>query len=356
MRGARGLIAAVLAIFAVAQGVNAAENPPPDDRKACEGAAVPAARITACTAVLARPDLAHDAAGDAYFSRAMAERDLAQNEAALADLSAALEADPGLWPAQWAEAELSAEQRSYDQALADVTALLARFPRLGSLFDRRGLLYDWLGRPTLAAADYTRAMELAGRKDRKGLLHLDRALAEEGGAQWEKALADFAVALDEGGDLARTFAGMGRVKFMLGRYADAAADLERSLDRDGSDHYGVLWLYLAELRAKGDAAAVLQRRAAALDQKVWPWPIVKALMDGRDEVPVDPVPTIPPHWSEAARRAGAQCEVAFYMGEAHLARGDAATARRLFTASRAENIQEYIEYRAAGVELARMEH
>lgn len=327
--------------------------PRPNDAQACAGAAAPAERAKACATLLANPAIRPaDAAIDHYF-RGFALKDLGQADAALADFNEALRLDAGLWPTYWVRAEILAARRDYEKAADDLTGLIVRNPQIASLYSMRGGALDNQGQASAAVGDYTRSIELAAPKDPLAEFYMNRAVAFEGAHQLDKSLADFSEAIRRDEHLSLAYAGRGRAEFLTGDFAAASADLTRAADADPANLYSDLWLFLAQSRAGTDAVGELKRRAGKTDLKRWPGPIVQILLGnlGPDQFET---PALPATWPEAARKAGANCEVSFYLGEFNFAKGRRDKAAALFRAAVRTGIQEYIEYRAAAFELDRM--
>ena len=334
---------------AVAQGTPARIT----DSQACGGAAPPAQREKACALVLQNSALKPKDAALIHYFRGFALRDLKQGDAALAEFSDAVRLDPELWPANWVRAELLMGRRYYDKAVAAWSDVINRNPQLASLYWERGSAWDNQSRRAEAIGDYTKAIDLAGSKDSLAHFYLDRAVSYEGDRQWAKALADYAEAIRRDDRLSRAYYGRARVQFLGGDAGSAVADFDKALERDPADYYPLLWLYLAQVRGSKDALVELKRRAASLDLAKWPGPIIRVFLGELTPEQVRP-PAQPEAWTEEDRKAGAACEVSFYVGELRLAKGERAKAMALFRAAVATGIKEYLEHGAAAYELDRM--
>jgi lipoprotein NlpI len=319
----------------------------------CRGSVPADQRAKACTAVLERIGLKPKEAALGHYFRGFAERDLRQDDAVLADFEAAIGLDAELWPAYWMRAELLEPRRDYAKAAGDWTEVIRRNSQMASAYARRAADLDNQGHAADALADYSKAIELAGSKDNVAGFYMDRAVTFEGDHQFDKALADYNQSISRGNRGHGAYIGRGRVEFLRGDYAAAIADLAKAADIDRSDGYAVLWLYLAEAHAGQSASAQLRRRAEQMDLKAWPGPIVRALLGDANPEQVEPPPQ-PETWSEAIRRAGAQCELSYYLGEVKLLQHQDGKAAALFRAAIATDIKEYVEYNAAAYELQRL--
>jgi lipoprotein NlpI len=319
----------------------------------CQGSAPAEQRAKACTAVLEGTGLAPREAALGHYFRGFAQRDLLQDDAALTDFEAAIRFDAELWPAFWARAELLGPRRDYAKAAGDWTEIIRRNPRMASAYARRADNLDYLGRAADAVADYSKAIELAQSKDNVAGFYMDRAGAFEGDHQYDRALADYSQSISRDNRSHGAYMGRGRVEFLRGDYAAALGDFAKAAEIDRADGYAVLWLYLAEARAGHSSPAQLRQRAEQMDLKAWPGPIMRALLGDAKPEQVEP-PQRPETWSEASRRAGAQCELSYYLGEVKLLQHEDARAATLFRAAIATDVKEYVEYRAAAYELQRM--
>jgi lipoprotein NlpI len=342
--------ALTLASALIAQAALSAD---PDLVGRCEYTPDPKVRAAACTALVDAGKLPAREAAYAHVFRGFAQLDLHDKAGAVRELGAAIELDPDLWPARWARAELLGDTRDYATLVADWSSVIARNPELPRPYHGLGVSLDWQGDHRRAAENLAKALELTTTDAGRTELFADRAVAFEAAHQFDKSKADYDEALRRDEKLRSARTGRGRVAFLAGDAAAAAADFAKTLEIDPHDGYAVLWLALAEGRQGRDARTSLRRHAATLDLKVWPGPIVAALLD--DRLPeTTAAPAEPAGWSAADRQAGATCELSFYFAEYRLQRGQRAEAEALFKKSVDTGITAYVEYNAARFELARL--
>jgi tetratricopeptide (TPR) repeat protein len=169
--------------------------------------------------------------GDTY-------RIMRRYEEALADFTRAIELDPGL---AWAIADRGNTCRvmgRYEEALADLSRAIELDTENAWPVTRRGEAYWFMGRYQEAVADLTRAIELDPQTA--------AAFAVRGHSYWlmgshEEALADFTRASEmelaptDGwslADRAWAFAARGRTHRAMGNRGHALADLERAVKLD----------------------------------------------------------------------------------------------------------------------------
>lgn len=350
LRSAGAAVGALLAVTAPAMAQAPAQG---SAIQQCRGTVPADQRAKACTAVLESTGLTPREAALGHYFRGFAERDLHQDDAALTDFEAAIRLDADLWPAYWVRAELLEPRRNYEKAAGDWTEVIRHNARMTRAYAKRGVDLDYLGRSADAVADFSKAIELAQSKDNVAGFYVDRAGAFEGDHQLDKALADYNQSISRDSRSRAAYVGRGRVEFLRGDYAAAIADLTKAADIDRSDGYAVLWLYLAEARAGQSTPAQLRQRAGQMDLKAWPGPILRVLLGDAKAEQVEP-PQQPATWPEAIRKAGAQCELSYYLGEVKLLQHQDAKAAALFRAAIATDVKEYVEYRAAAYELQRL--
>jgi len=357
MRVGRSVLLALAAVVICAAPGSAARADAPSgsrvDAQDCVASPVPDRRVAACTAVLDQTTLPPKSLAEARYYRGLARLDLRAPDAAAVDLSAALQADPDLWPARWVRADLLVSRRDYDDSVADWTALIRQKPDFVRLYANRGAALDNEGRGTEAIADFTTVIERAGGKPASGAALLSRAVAFEGMHQYDRALTDLDEALKRDGTSPDIYFTHGRVAYLIGNDAMALADFAKTATLHPGNSYYLLWRYLAELRTGRDAATDLREGAGQIDPGVWPGPIIRVLLGDLAPGDVKP-PAFPVRWSAADQAAGAHCELDFYQAEVHLLRGERDQAHQLFQAAVDTGVKEYVEYRAATMELGRM--
>jgi lipoprotein NlpI len=136
----------------------------------------------------------------------------------------------------------------------------------------------------------------------------------------------------------------------MGEFAAAVPDLAKAADREPDDLYYAIWLYLARARAgEADAAAELERRAAAITDDGWPRRIVEMLLGKRG-----PDALLPSSTGDERRRSQFLCDAGFYAGQYHLLRGDARKARSAFESAVATGAVNQITFQKAEAELRRL--
>jgi len=139
-------------------------------------------------------------------------------------------------------------------------------------------------------------------------------------------------------------------RFYTGAFADTAAELAETVARDPAEHYAVLWLAAARLRAGQPALPELAANAERLDLAAWPGPVVQFYL-GRIGAEALLAAAEDP---DTRLRDWQLCEAQYYMGQFDLAAGRRDAARALFERAAALCPKGFVELTAARVELARM--
>ncbi|MEB3042580.1 rhomboid family intramembrane serine protease [Rhizobium mulingense] len=132
-----------------------------------------------------------------------------------------------------------------------------------------------------------------------------------------------------------------------GRYQQLIAALDIEANQNGTTApYARIWRYFAQMRV-GDPKALDELRAAAgkSDRAAWPYPVYQLFLGELK----------PEDLALKAADSNQICESIFYSGEWYLFSGAAEEARRRFQAALLSCPATFIEYEAAGYELAKLE-
>jgi tetratricopeptide (TPR) repeat protein len=178
---------------------------------------------------------------------------------AFAKVRALLAREPQHDRARVMASDLAAESGDPDAALALLEPLIAQHPKLGSLYNRRGLAREALGRTRDALADFTHAIELDSALPQP---YLNRGRVLRGQGRAKDAEEAFSQALERADD-ADAWLGRGLSRVAQGDLTGGRLDVEQARDRaPGSP--GPL-IALADLDAMtGQLSDALTRYRAAL--------------------------------------------------------------------------------------------
>lgn len=244
-----------------------------------------------------------------------------------------------------------------NSAIADFTAALVLKSDDDSLYVARGQDHRLNGEYDQAIADFDAALKL---KNTASTLIL-RAASRRAVGNYDGAIADFDAALaagdkDSGIEAWEIMNERGFTRFLAMRYAEAAADFEKSLALGQTAHAGDVlwlpyqsaWLHIARARAGQNDTEELTRNAAKLDLKQWPGTLIAYFLG---QATFD---QLSPPSSHGTMGHGRECNLSFFTAEQALAKNDIVQAARLFQRARAVCNIHTVSYLAAGVELKRL--
>lgn len=215
---------------------------------------------------------------------------------------------------------------------------------------RRGVVYDSVGLKALARRDFNRAIQLKpDMADAYNFIGIQAISAEEYEQAYEAL--DAAIDLDPRHEYA--FLNRGIALYYGDRPELATQDLETFLNLQPNDPYRVLWLYLAEEATNpAEAKTRLAYNATKLHGDVWANQLV-ALYEGKisESAFIDGLKDNVDSNRTLAERL---CEAYFYLGKLHQQKGEVGAAINFFKLALTTNVQDFIEFRYARLELKRM--
>jgi lipoprotein NlpI len=248
-------------------------------------------------------------------------------------------------------------RRLRDSAVADYTSALRLKPDDPDLLAQRGQAYYVNGQYEQSVADFDAALRL--KPALTTLLQRGTSLRAKG--DFDRAMADYTAALgldpqDTGIDKSDIHSERGFAAFLAGRFDAAAADFQQALTLGVANHtsdvlwmpYQVAWLHIARARAGQNDADELAANSAKINLTEWPGTLAAFFLG---KLKAEDIGAAASHGSMGRSRA---CNMAFFVGEALLAKGDVPGAdRNLRQAQSACNIHA-ISFLAADIELKRL--
>ncbi|WP_428245764.1 tetratricopeptide repeat protein [Ferrovibrio sp.] len=285
----------------------------------------------------------------AYLQRAMAAYKQGLREQAMTDVDVVLRLNPAQWPAHWAKAQWQEWSRNYTGAIASWAEVIRYLPNMGTVYARSAAAYDNAGRSEEALEAVEKALSRAEGKVEQANFRFTYGLIQEGRGDYAAAKAAFATSLELMPDFGSARYALGRAQYMTGEFRAAM----ETLDKSGFGPFPYLWRYLAALRAGEAPIPMLAALPATMERERWPVSLVRELQ-GEGKAQPELGLQKNSSWSEATQLAGRQVELAFFQGQIALARGDKTEAARLFKNATSAGFEEYIETRAARVELSRL--
>jgi tetratricopeptide (TPR) repeat protein len=213
----------------------------------------------------------------------------------------------------------------------------------------RGLAYIQLNRPVDAVADFTAV--LANRPNDL-TVHIERSFAYVDAGQLEKAADDIATAQISTSKILWVIFYRGLVDWEMGRYQAASEEFSYLADKGYSD--GWLWLQLANMKQSKPGTkypgvfSANGRKYISGIPYYWPGPAMSFYAGSSSEADVLKAM----EGDFASKRT--ECEGNFYLGEWHLAHGDAGGAKPLLQKARTACTSGDMEWRVAGFELKKL--
>ena len=220
-----------------------------------------------------------------------------------------------------------------------------------SLHFERGVLYDSLGLWALARYDFTQALALQPKMAAVyNYLGLYLLLDED----YDGALEAFNTVFSLDPDYEYTFLNRALDFYYVGRYNLAEQDFLAFYQRNKSDPYRVLWLYLNELKFKPvEAQKNLAQRAVGLSQDYWGTYIVQYYL-GKLSVQELQAKAQQFATKTATQYAEVLTETYFYLAKQKLNMGQIDEAETLFKLAVANQVYNFVEYRFAVFELSKL--
>lgn len=220
-----------------------------------------------------------------------------------------------------------------------------------SLHFERGVLYDSLGLWALARYDFTQALALQPKMAAVyNYLGLYLLLDED----YDGALEAFNTVFSLDPDYEYTFLNRALDFYYVERYNLAEQDFLAFYQRNKSDPYRVLWLYLNELKFKpAEAQKNLAQRAVGLSQDYWGTYIVQYYLGKLS------VQELQAKAQQFATKTATQyteilTETYFYLAKQKLNMGQVDEAETLFKLAVANQVYNFVEYRFAVFELSKL--
>jgi len=236
----------------------------------------------------------------------------------------------------------------YDQAIEDFSQVIHWNPKSANAFVKREEAYWRKGDYDNAVQDLTKAFQLLKgfppAIDLRGMIYYTKG-------DYDLAIQDY--------DQARIDSSSGANAWVRGLAFYSKGDLDHAIqdfshsasDQSTNAGYGVLLLFLARSRAGADARDELKKNSAARDLTKWPGPIVRFYLG---EATSDDVLQAA-HDADREKNAKQACDANFYLAEYSILQGNRAEAIPMLRKTPDICRPDFLVYRAALAELARLE-
>ncbi|MDY0881925.1 tetratricopeptide repeat protein [Dongia soli] len=304
---------------------------------------------------------------DVLLYRAFAYRAMKRNQAAVADLTAALVVQPKSAVAADERGDAYRDLRQPDLALADYNRAISLDPQWPEALRDRGFLYHRLARYDQARADFKRALALDPHdvEAENGL-----ALCNLSSGRIDAAIANFGHIISMAPEVGVYYANRGTAYLIAGEAAEAVPDFEKAAALDSDEPFNALLLYIALARTgqSAKAKAVLETYAAKRAQskkanaafgdandrsrRSWPQPVIDFFLG---KINLDQVAAAAAK-GDPMSQADQRFDVDFYLGQLALLRGDKAEGSRRLQAVIRSGLREFVEFDIAQADLDLLEH
>jgi lipoprotein NlpI len=189
----------------------------------------------------------------------------------------------------------------------------------------RANAYGATGSSDKALADFAAAMEVAPGQPAP---YVGRSIVYRQMGDYAHAIEDATTALAHSPAYVLAHTNRGLANFYAGNFAAAADDFFQSRKADPREPDFVVWLHLARARAGQDDGAELAANAAPINPDIWSGPAVYFFLG---KVNPEDLPTLAATQNPVVQMQQS-CEASFYLGEADLLAGDKGAARWNFQA------------------------
>jgi lipoprotein NlpI len=237
-----------------------------------------------------------------------------------------------------------AQKGEHDKAIADFDEAIKLNPKNASAYNNRGSSHSESGDADAAIADFDAAIKI---NRRYASAYINRANAYAAKGERERAIKDYDAALKLNRRNVNAYIARGALQLAAGAMPKALADMKQAAALGHKNAYAVLWLDIAQKRAKQKGVLIDAKSARGLDMKAWPAPVIR-LYTG--EIKPDELLAAADNPSPAVKTAQV-CEANFYGGEHALIGGDKSEAVKLFQTAARDCPHGFLEGIAAAEEL-----
>ena len=218
----------------------------------------------------------------------------------------------------------------------------------------RGVLYDRVGLSLLARYDFRKALNFEPKlADAYNFLGIYST--QEG--NFDGAYESFDSVLELEPSYEYAYLNRGIALYYGKRLELSLSDIKTFYQKNPEDAYRTLWMYLAQYELNSEKAKIdLQAHSRLLNDEDWSTKIVDYYL-GKITSNKLINQTKQYNESDGKQREYAEhlCEAYFYIAKQKLMNGENEKATQYFRLALATNVYDFVEYRYAGVELAKLE-
>ena len=209
------------------------------------------------------------------IDRGIALTRLGQFDRAILDFNQAIRLAPNDDTPLFNRGNANSAKKQFDRAIQDYSEAIRLNPNNQAAYNNRGIMFRQTGQYDKAIFDFGHALRLAPNN---ASAYFNRGVAHAGKRQFEKAVQDYNEAIRLNPSHASSLSGRGRARFLSGDFNAALTDLKSAVSLLPGDPYGVIWLFLAQIRSGRDGRNDLIKNAAPFTPKQWPGPIIAMLL------------------------------------------------------------------------------
>jgi len=265
----------------------------------------------------------------AYLYRGMAHHSRNEDDAAVADITEAMAADPDHKDTDFAHFERGAaysDSKQYEKALADFDAAIKLKPAEAAYYAMRGNSSFDLGRNAEALTDLSKAISFdpkdTGAFSSRSVVYLMQG-------DYADTIADAKQVLQLDADDVSARTEMGESYYFLGRYPEALAQFDAQLAKSPKDDYAMIWRFLTTQRAGQDGAKTFATGMDGVDHASWTY-VLGQLYLGKATREQVVIAAAGAAGTDAVVQKQVLCQAKSFMAEFYRNSGQAAAAMPLF--------------------------
>ena len=234
----------------------------------------------------------------------------------------------------------------HEQAIADYDEAIKLDPKNASAYNNRGSARGDKGETDGALADFNEAIKFNARYA-SAYFNRGNIYAAQGD---DRALKDYDAAVKFNRRNVNAYIARGALLLASGASAKARADMRQALALERKNAYAVLWVDIAERRARQKGVLAGGKGLRDVEMKGWPAPVLLMFVG---ELKADGVLEAADDANATVKQAHT-CEANFYGGQYALIGGNREEALKLFRTAAKDCPRGFLEGIAAGAELKAM--
>jgi lipoprotein NlpI len=241
---------------------------------------------------------------------------------AIAAYTQALQLNPASARVLYARGYAYYRIRDDDRAIQDFTAVL-QLQQDADVFRARAQTLEDKSDYERAIQDYTQAIRL---RPADVVLLYGRAFDYERKGEYAPAIVDLNEIVRRFPEAPDAYRNRGVAFLNSARLPEAQKDMSRAVQLNPTEHYNVIWLYIARTKNVSGAENELAKNAAKLDLSKWPGPVIQLFLGKSTPDAVLQAASN----KDKKTNAEQQCEAEFYIAEYDALHGQTSAASKGF--------------------------